>query len=215
MRTGRVLVDGAPASNPKAFVRSDAAVKVLHPKPLRGTAKLAHAIAAFGLELSGMVALDVGAAAGGFTQALLDAGAARVYAVDVGVGQLRGSLRTDPRVVALERTNLAALDRRVVPEPVDVVVMDLSYLSVTAALGQLRGLDLAPNALIVTLVKPTFELYSATLAKRPEQVAAAVARARASLRAEGWDLSGEVSSPVTGSRGAVEVLLLARRRSAS
>jgi hypothetical protein len=97
---------------------------VFHPKPLRGTAKLAYAITAFGLELSGMVALDLGAAAGDFTKALLDAGVVRLYAVDVRVAQLRGSLRIDYRVVNLERTNLSTLDRRVVPEPVDVVVMD-------------------------------------------------------------------------------------------
>ena len=124
-----------------------------------------------------------------------------------------GVAHANPRVVNLERTNLAALDRRVVPEPIGVVVMDLSYLSITGALGQLGGLRLAPNALMVTLVKPTFELHSATLADQPEQVAAAVAIARESLLAEGWGLTGQVSSPVTGSRGAAEVLLLAKRRS--
>ena len=143
MLGGLVLVDGAPVANPKAFVRADSALKVLRPKPLRGTLKLAYAIESFGLELTGLVAVDLGAAAGGFTQALLDAGTNRVYAVDAGVGQLLGSLRADPRVVNLERTNLAALDQRVVPEPVEVVVMDLSYLAISAALGQLGGLCLA------------------------------------------------------------------------
>lgn len=207
---GFVLVDGAPASNPNASVRADAGLKVLRPKPLRGTAKLAHAIASFDLDLTGLVAVDLGAAAGGFTQALLEAGAARVYAVDAGVGQLRGSLRADPRVVNLERTNLADLDQRLIPEAVDVVTMDLSYLAIAAALGQLVQLWLAPEALLVALVKPTFELHSGRLANRPEQVAAAVARADESLRHHGWVPIGQVASPVRGSRGAVEVLLLAR-----
>ncbi len=212
---GHVLVDGAPASNPRAFVRANASIKVLWPKPLRGSAKLARAIASFALDLTGLVAVDLGAAAGGFTQALLDAGASRVYAVDAGFGQLRGRLRADPRVVNLERTNLADLDRRFVPEPVDVVVLDLSYLAVASALGQLAGLSFAPEAWLVALVKPTFELRSGRLADSPDEVSAAVVRARRALSRHGWEPSGEVASPVTGTRGAVEVLVLARRRTAS
>jgi 23S rRNA (cytidine1920-2'-O)/16S rRNA (cytidine1409-2'-O)-methyltransferase len=116
---GQVLVDGAPVCNLNAFVRADAAIKVLRRKPLRGTVKLAHALGAFGLDVTGRVAVDVGAVDGGFTQALLDAGAERVYSVAAGVGQLRGWLRAHPSVVNLERTNLARLDRHLVPEPVD------------------------------------------------------------------------------------------------
>lgn len=208
---GLVLVDGAPLSNPGAFVRADSVLKVLRPKALRGTVKLSHAIESFSLDLAGLVALDLGAAAGGFTQALLDAGARRVYAVDAGVGQLRGSLRADPRVVNLERTNLSTLGPRLVPERVDLVVMDLSYLAVSSALGQLGGLDLSPGAQLVALVKPTFELHSARLADRPDEVSAAVATARQSLRLHGWEPAGQVASPVAGGRGAVEVLLLAKR----
>jgi hypothetical protein len=107
------------------------------PHLLRGTVKLAHALTTFGVCAVGVVALDLGAAAGGFTQALLDAGAACVYAVDAGVGQLRGWLRADPRVVNLERTNLAQLDRHLIGEPVDLVTMDLSYLAVAQAIGQI------------------------------------------------------------------------------
>jgi 23S rRNA (cytidine1920-2'-O)/16S rRNA (cytidine1409-2'-O)-methyltransferase len=208
---GRVLVDGAPISNVNAFVRADAAIKVVRAKPLRGAVKLRHAIAAFDLDLSGLVAVDVGAAAGGFTQALLDAGAARVYAVDVGVGQLRGWLRTDPRVVNLEHTNLARLGDALIPEPVDVVVVDLSYLSIADAVPQINQLDLAPAAHLIALVKPTFELQSGKMAAEPDQVSAAVAKAGQALRGAGWGLAGQVASPVLGSRGAVEVLLLARR----
>lgn len=208
---GQVLVDGAPMSNPKASVRAGAAIKVLRPKALRGTIKLAHALTAFGLDITCMVAVDVGAAAGGFTQALLDAGAARVYAVDAGVGQLRGSLRADPRVVNLERTNLGRLEYQLVPEPVDVVVIDLSYLSIAAAVGQLDRLILSDGAYIVVLVKPTFELASGRLESGPQQVAAAVAKAERSLRSHGWKIVAQVPSPITGARGAVEVLVLAQR----
>jgi 23S rRNA (cytidine1920-2'-O)/16S rRNA (cytidine1409-2'-O)-methyltransferase len=208
---GQVLVDGAPISNVNAFVRADAAIRVLQPKPLRGTVKLAHAITAFGLDMTGLVAVDVGAAAGGFTKALLDAGAARVYAVDAGVGQLRGSLRADPRVVNLEHTNLALLGEQLVPEPVDVVVMDLSYLSVADAVPQLGQLRLRPRAQLIALVKPTFELHQGQLAADGGQVSAAVMKAARALRRAGWAPAGQVSSPVPGARGAVEVLLLARR----
>ncbi len=210
--SSRVLVDGASVSNPRALVRADAAIRVVSPKPLRGTAKLAHAITTFALDLAGLVVVDLGASAGGFTKALLDAGARRVYAVDAGVGQLRGELRADPRVVNLERTNIADLDRSLVPEPVDAVVMDLSYLAVAAALGQLDGLSLAPKAWLVALVKPTFELQSGRLAGSPEEVSTAVAKARQALLRHGWEPSGEVASPVTGARGAIEVLLLGKRR---
>ena len=137
VRDGHVLVDGAPVLNPRAQVRSDARLQLVRTRPLRGTLKLRHALGAFAIQVSGMVVVDVGAAAGGFTRALLDAGAARVYAVDVGVGQLRGALRAHPRVVNLEGTNLARLDDSVVPECVDLVTMDLSYLAVANAVRQL------------------------------------------------------------------------------
>jgi 23S rRNA (cytidine1920-2'-O)/16S rRNA (cytidine1409-2'-O)-methyltransferase len=208
---GQILVDGAPITNIKALVPADAAIKVLKPKPLRGTVKLAHAIATFGLDLTGFVAVDVGAAAGGFTQALLDAGVARVYAVDAGVGQLRGRLRADHRVVNLEHTNLASLGPPLVPEPVDVVVMDLSYLSVADAVPQLDQLMLATETHLIALVKPTFELHRGQLAAHPGQVATAASKAWRALRDGGWAPAGQVASPIGGSRGAVEVLLLAKR----
>jgi 23S rRNA (cytidine1920-2'-O)/16S rRNA (cytidine1409-2'-O)-methyltransferase len=211
---GEVLVDGAPVSSPKAFVRSDAAIRILRPKPLRGTAKLAHAIEQFGLDASGLVAVDLGASAGGFTKALLDAGAARVYAVDAGVGQLRGSLRADPRVVNLEGINLGRLSYELVPERIDLVTMDLSYLAVSEAVPQLDRLRLWPKAHLIALVKPTFELRASRLAIEPEQVVAAADAAARALSEAGWQIAGRSQSPVRGSRGAVEVLLYARRAQA-
>jgi 23S rRNA (cytidine1920-2'-O)/16S rRNA (cytidine1409-2'-O)-methyltransferase len=208
---GEVLVDGAPLFNPRAFVRGDAAIKLVRSRPLRGTAKLAHAIQVFGLDLNGLVAVDIGAAAGGFTRALLDSGVTRVYAVDAGVGQLRGALRSDPRVVNLERTNLGDLTDEQVPEVVDIVTMDLSYLAVSAAVPQLDRLRLNAGTALVALIKPTFELHAGQLAAQPQQIVDAANEAEGALRRCGWELAGRTASPVLGSRGAVEVLLHAKR----
>jgi 23S rRNA (cytidine1920-2'-O)/16S rRNA (cytidine1409-2'-O)-methyltransferase len=210
--SGRVLVDGAPVTNPAARVRSDASLRIVRRKPLRGTVKLRAAFDVFGIDASGLVALDVGAAAGGFTQALLDAGARRVYALDAGVGQLRGWLRAERRVVNLEGTNLGCLARAIVPEPVGLVTMDLSYLSVADALPQLDHVDLSPGARLVALVKPTYELRSPTLAADPVRVIRAVASATDAMGREGWDVLSEAPSAIRGARGAVEVFVSARLR---
>ena len=103
---GEILVNGFPRTNPASLVSGSDAIAVRSRKPLRGAVKLAHAISAFGVDVDRRVGLDVGAATGGFTQVLLAAGAARVYAVDAGHGQLRGELQQDPRVINIERTNL-------------------------------------------------------------------------------------------------------------
>lgn len=204
---GRVTVDGAPVTNPRSLARADAAIRLLMPEPLRGTRKLRGALKSLRVPLAGAVALDVGAAAGGFTQALLEAGARRVYAVDAGSGQLRGWLRADPRVVNCERTNLGQLDRRLVPELVGVVTMDLSYLALADALPQLdRGL-VAPGGHLLALVKPTYELHARSLAADPEAVARAVEVVRRAMERLGWSVVAEAPSAVMGSRGAVEVFV--------
>jgi 23S rRNA (cytidine1920-2'-O)/16S rRNA (cytidine1409-2'-O)-methyltransferase len=210
IQRGCVLVDGRVLTNPRALVRADAPVRVVAERPLRGHTKLSGALAVLGCDLRDAVALDVGAAAGGFTSALLAAGATRVYAVDVGFGQLAGRLRADDRVVNLERTNLADLDPVRVPDVVDVVTMDLSYLPVASAIAQLgdRRLRLAPGARLLALVKPTFELRRGALAADGDAVAAAFAQAAAGVRAAGWTVVAGVPSPVLGARGAVEVFLV-------
>jgi 23S rRNA (cytidine1920-2'-O)/16S rRNA (cytidine1409-2'-O)-methyltransferase len=210
--TGHVLVDGAPISNPAARVRADASVRIVEPRPLRGTIKLRNALEALAVDARDVVALDIGAAAGGFTHALLDAGAQRVYALDAGVGQLRGWLRADPRVVNLEATNLAVLGRDRVPDPVGLVTMDLSYLAVVDALPQLDRALLALDAHLVALVKPTYELHSAALVTDPSRVERAVARAVDAMGRNGWEVQKRVPSCVTGSGGAVEVFVSARLR---
>ena len=209
IKDGTVLVNGLPAESPRTRVRADAAIAIRHPRLLRGTIKLAHALAVFGIDAAGAIALDLGAAAGGFTQALLDAGAARVYAVDVGTGQLRGWLRADPRVINLERTNLARLGPHLIGEPVDLITMDLSYLAIADAIGQVDRHLLAPAAQLIALVKPTFELHAATLADQPQQVAAAAQTATRALEEHKWRVLGQEPSPVLGAKGAVEILLYA------
>jgi len=212
IRTGRVSVGGRVVDNPASLVRQDASITIAHDLPLRGEAKLAAALERFHASIDGRVALDLGAAAGGFTKVLLRAGAAKVYAVDAGFGQMLGSLRQDPRVVTLERTNVAALDPGLVPDEIDVVTADLSYLSLAEAVGQVdERIRIADDADLLGLIKPQFELG---LSRSPESVGdldAAVAAATAGVERAGWAVRGTSMSPVRGSRGAVEFLLHAVR----
>ena len=207
IKEGAVLVNGVPAQSPRTRVRADAAIQIPQPRPLRGTIKLTHALTAFGIDAAGAIALDLGAAAGGFTQALLDAGAIRVYAVDASAGQLRGWLRANPRVINLERTNLARLGPHLITEPANLITMDLSYLAIADAIGQLDRQMLAPAAQLIALVKPTFELHAATLADQPQQVAAAAKTAARALQDHGWQVLGQQPSPILGAKGAVEIFI--------
>jgi 23S rRNA (cytidine1920-2'-O)/16S rRNA (cytidine1409-2'-O)-methyltransferase len=209
---GHVLVDGRVISNPRALVRADSSVRVREARPLRGAVKLGHAIRELSLDLEGRVAVDIGAAAGGFTQALLDARVARVYAVDAGFGQLRGHLQVDSRVVSLERTNLGILDDVIVPEVVDIVTVDLSYLSLAGAARQLDRLRLDPDAKLLALVKPTFELRSAALAASERELSVAIQTARQALGEEGWWTASRVASPIRGASGALEEFIYALRQ---
>lgn len=208
---GRIAVDGRVAANPATWIRPDASVSRRIDTPLRGEAKLRAALAAFAVEVAGRIAVDCGAAAGGFTRVLLAAGARRVYAVDAGHGQLRGFLRADPRVVALERTNIAALDARRVPDEVELVTVDLSYLAIALAAPQLGALRFAPDAELVALVKPQYELGLEHPPRLRADHRRAVALAEDGLRAAGWTPLGSIRSPVPGSRGAIEHLVHARR----
>jgi 23S rRNA (cytidine1920-2'-O)/16S rRNA (cytidine1409-2'-O)-methyltransferase len=208
--SGRIAVDGRVAANPATRIRADASVSRRPDLCLRGEAKLRAALAAFAINVAGRVALDCGAAAGGFTRVLLDAGARRVYAVDAGFGQLRGSLRADPRVVTIDRTNIARLDARRVPEPIDVVTLDLSYLAIAVVATQLGGLRFAAEADLVALVKPMYELGLEHLPRRRADRRRAVTAAQDGVRSAGWIPLGSIRSPVPGSRGAVEHLIHAR-----
>jgi 23S rRNA (cytidine1920-2'-O)/16S rRNA (cytidine1409-2'-O)-methyltransferase len=212
VREHRVLVDGRTVTNVHGQVRRDATVRVLPRRRLRGDAKLTVALEAFDLDITGLIAVDVGAAAGGFTTALLRRGVRRVYAVDTGFGQLLGSLRIDPRVVNLERTNVAALDAGAVPEPVDLVTIDVSYTSIASALDGLRTLAFAPDARLVALVKPTFELRAGRLVTDRRFVETAIRRAIHDLDATDWTTDATTLPTVTGRHGAIEAFVVASRK---
>ena len=212
---GRVLVDGRRLTNPAARVRADAGLRVVPERRLRGDIKLSHAIDALSVDVVGRVGVDVGASAGGFTTALLAHGAAVVYAVDVGVGQLRGSLRNDARVVNLEGHNVAELTKLLIPGEVSLIVIDLSYLSVADAIPQLERLDISPSARLLALVKPTFELRRGRLAAAPGDVDEAIRRAVEGIEASRWVCRGTCAAPSTGQRGSREAFVHAARASSS
>ena len=187
-----------------------------HPWVSRGGIKLAAALDAFAIDPGGRIGLDVGASTGGFTDVLLSRGAVRVYAVDVGTGQLAWKLRSDSRVVVLERVNARMLSRTDVPEPVDLVVCDVSFISLTLALPAALALT-APGAGLVTLIKPQFEAGREQVGKggivRDAAVRHAVCdRITAWLDAQpGWQVDGLIESPISGADGNVEYLLAGRR----
>jgi 23S rRNA (cytidine1920-2'-O)/16S rRNA (cytidine1409-2'-O)-methyltransferase len=209
--SGRVLVDGVVVQNPRSRVRAGCSIVVRPDAELRGSVKLRGALDAFGVDVAGRVALDVGAAAGGFTTVLLERGAARVYAVDAGHGQLIGSLRQDDRVMNLEAVNVAQLNDALVPEAVDVVVVDVSYLALTEAVRQLAPLAFSSDAELVGLVKPMFELRLATAPTDRADLDRALATAVDGISVAGWEVAGTMDSPVEGAGGARELFVHARR----
>jgi 23S rRNA (cytidine1920-2'-O)/16S rRNA (cytidine1409-2'-O)-methyltransferase len=206
-----VLVDGFPVTNPASVVGPGSRITLRGPTSLRGEAKLRAALERFRVPIEGRIALDVGAAAGGFTKVLLEHGASRVYAVDAGHGQLLGSLRQDPRVVNLEATNLGELTRRLVPNAVEVITIDVSYLSLTAAVPQLERIAVAAEADLIALVKPMFELRLPEPPMDRERLEEALAVAIQSIEESSWRVVASMESPVRGGRGAIEFLIHARR----
>jgi 23S rRNA (cytidine1920-2'-O)/16S rRNA (cytidine1409-2'-O)-methyltransferase len=186
-----------------------------HPWVSRGGIKLAHALEQFQIDVAGMVALDIGASTGGFTDVLLTKGARRVYAVDVGHGQLAWKLRQDPRVTVLERVNARHLTAAEIPESPDIVVCDASFIGLETVLPAALAL-LKPQARLVALIKPQFEVGPAQVGKRgvvrdPELHRAVCARIARWLESSGWTVEGIAESPITGPEGNVEFLIYARR----
>jgi 23S rRNA (cytidine1920-2'-O)/16S rRNA (cytidine1409-2'-O)-methyltransferase len=182
-----------------------------HPWVSRGGVKLDHGLTHFGFDVKGAVALDVGSSTGGFTDVLLSRGAARVYAVDVGTNQLAWKLRQDPRVIVHEQTNARYLTRETVPEPIDVVVCDASFIALSKVLGPALGLAKA-GARLVALIKPQFEAGRDEVGKGGVVRDPAVHRrvcdeAAAWVASLGWSVLGVTESPITGPEGNVEFLL--------
>jgi 23S rRNA (cytidine1920-2'-O)/16S rRNA (cytidine1409-2'-O)-methyltransferase len=222
---GRVLVDDRPADKPGARVREGARVRLRGEEPRfasRGGEKLAGALVDLGVAPAGLVCLDVGASTGGFTDCLLQAGARRVVAVDVGYGQLHPRLRGDPRVAVLERTNFRTAAAHVVRgaagSEIALVVVDASFISATLLLP--RVAEVAPAADVLVLVKPQFELGPERVGKggvvRDDALRAeAVARVRDAAAALGYEPAGQADSRLAGPRGNREVFLLLRPRGAA
>jgi 23S rRNA (cytidine1920-2'-O)/16S rRNA (cytidine1409-2'-O)-methyltransferase len=187
-----------------------------HPWVSRGGVKLAHALDHFGIDPAGGIWLDVGASTGGFTDVLLARGAAKVYAVDVGHGQLAWKLRQDSRVVVLERTNARHLSRREVPEAVDGIVCDASFIGLEVVLPAPLAL-VAPEAYLVALIKPQFEVGPAEVGKggivRDLDLHRRVCTRIADWLGNqpGWSVLGIVDSPIAGADGNREFLIAARR----
>ncbi len=214
---GAVRVDGVRADRPAARVAEAARIELAgDPLPYvsRGGLKLRHALDAFGLDPAGAVALDLGASTGGFSQVLLEAGAAEVWAVDVGHGQLAPALRADPRLTLLEGVNARALTPEQVPPP-DWIVADLSFISLAKALPPALAMA-RPGATLVALVKPQFEVGPALIGKHgvlrdPAARTAALAGVRDFLVAAGWTILGETASPIAGGDGNLEFLIAARK----
>jgi 23S rRNA (cytidine1920-2'-O)/16S rRNA (cytidine1409-2'-O)-methyltransferase len=186
-----------------------------HPWVSRGGLKLAHAVDHFAIDVAGLVALDIGASTGGFTDVLLAHGAAKVHAVDVGRGQLAWKLRQDPRVAVHEGVNARYLTPADIPDPIDLITCDASFIGLATVLP--ASLMLAkPQALLVVLVKPQFEAGPQAVGKggvvRDPAVHRAVCEAAASwVEAQGWSVVGIVDSPILGPAGNREFLLYARR----
>jgi 23S rRNA (cytidine1920-2'-O)/16S rRNA (cytidine1409-2'-O)-methyltransferase len=216
---GQVFGGGKRIDKPGTALPPETALSLTgrdHPWVSRGGLKLVHALDHFAIDVTKAVALDVGASTGGFTDVLLARGAARVHAVDVGHGQLAWKLRQDPRVVVHEGTNARYLSRAEIPEPVDIVTCDASFIGLATVLPAPLAL-VAERAALIALIKPQFEAGPKEVGKGgvvrdPAVHEAVCARVVAWLEAQaGWQVIGIVESPITGPAGNREFLLYARR----
>lgn len=215
---GLVFREEQRIDKPGATVREDAPLEVRgqdHPWVSRGGLKLAHGLDHFGFDPAGRTGLDIGASTGGFTDVLLQNGAAKVYAVDVGHGQLAWKLRTDDRVVVLEKTNARYLDAEAVPDSVDAIVCDASFIGLQTVLP--AGMALAADgAWLIALIKPQFQAGREQVGKGgvvrdPAVHQAVCADVEAWMTAQpGWSVSGIAESPITGPEGNKEFLIGAR-----
>ena len=215
---GLVFTGERKIDKPGQQVADDTAIEVRgrdHPWVSRGGIKLAHGLDHFGWDVAGAVAIDVGSSTGGFTDVLLSRGAVRVYAVDSGTNQLAWKLRQDDRVIVHERTSARILTPDHIPEPVDLIVCDASFIGLAKVLEVPLGFA-GPQARAMVLVKPQFEAGRGEVGKggvvRDTAVHARVCEeVSAWFVAQGWTVEGVTQSPITGPEGNVEFLLAARR----
>ncbi|HZN96092.1 MAG TPA: TlyA family RNA methyltransferase [Myxococcales bacterium] len=215
---GEVVVDDQRVDKPGALVPRDARLRLkgeAMPYVSRGGLKLKAALDRFALDVRGAVCADIGASTGGFTDCLLQAGAAKVYAIDVGYGQLHHKLQLDPRVISRERVNARHLTEAELPEPVSLMAVDVSFISLRLVLPAALP-RLSSGGVLVALVKPQFEAGKEKVGKGGV-VRDAAARAeaidgvRAFVEAAGLDVAGVMDSPIAGPAGNVEALLVARK----
>ncbi len=216
IEAGRVRVDGRTVTKPSDTVAEDSVIEAepAHPWVGRGALKLAHALQIWPVSAWGKAVLDIGASTGGFTQVCLAGGARRVFAVDVGRGQLHHAVAADPRVVNLEGVDARALDASVIPEPPGLIVCDASFIGLEKALPAALRLA-APGCDLVVLVKPQFEVGPARVGKGgvvkdPAARQDAQDGARRFLEASGWAVLACVDSPIEGADGNREYLIHAR-----
>lgn len=216
IKAGLVRVNGAVAAKASQNIPQDAKIEVdgdIHPYVSRGGVKLEAALKAMEIDPAGKVCLDLGASTGGFTDVLLRAGAAKVYAVDVGIGQLHEKIASDLRVVNLEQTHAKDLSRAIVPDPIDVIVCDVSFISLKKALPPALALA-APGARLAALVKPQFEVGPSRIGKggvvkEGRENAEGIAEALCDWigEQEGWRATGYIESPIAGGDGNREFLM--------
>lgn len=221
---GLVYVDQQKEDKAGSMFPEDAQIEVRQGNPIkyvsRGGLKLEKAMEAFPITLAGAVCMDVGASTGGFTDCMLQNGAARVYAVDVGHGQLDWKLRNDPRVVCMEKTNIRYVVPEDIPELIDFVSVDVSFISLTKVLGAVSGL-MREGAQIVCLIKPQFEAGREKVGKKGvvrdrrvhEEVIENVMQFVCAME-NGYDILGLTYSPIKGPEGNIEYLIYMRKRSA-
>jgi len=217
IEAGGVTVDGRPAKSPSQAVADDADLVFTpaHDFVGRAALKLDHALTLWPVAVQGRIVLDVGASTGGFTEVCLRCGAGRVYAVDVGQGQLHPRLSADPRVVDLEKTDARELTPALIPEPPGLIVCDASFIGLAKVLPAALALA-GPEADLVTLVKPQFEMERRAdvgrggVVRDPEARQAALVRVSHWLEGQGWSVQATAESPIPGGDGNMEWLLWAR-----
>lgn len=218
---GKVFVNGMPSIKAGAMVAGDAAIELKGediPYVSRGGLKLEAAIKHFNISLKDKIAMDVGSSTGGFTDCMLQNGAKKVYCIDVGYGQLAWKLRQDPRVVLIERMNIRYLERERVPEDIDIVTIDVSFISLIKVVPNVLKF-LKENGEIIALIKPQFEVGKGEvgkggIVKDEAKRLKAVDRVRENLEALGLQTIGAMQSPIPGQKGNIEHLIYMKKASA-
>lgn len=216
---GKVLVGGIPVTKAGAMINNAALISLKAPDipyVSRGGLKLEAAVRAFGIDLQGRIAMDVGASTGGFTDCLLQMGAKKVYSIDVGYGQFDWGLRQDARVVLLERTNIRYLQRQAIPDEMDIAAVDVSFISLRKVIPKVMEF-LSPGGEIVALIKPQFEAGRADVGKGGivrdgQKRLKAVEAVRQAMEELGMEAAGLIESPLKGQKGNIEYLIHLKKR---